>query len=128
MNYSLHRIFDGLAIALLMYGIVGLLRGAVRGTASLPSIAVACFCGLCVVGLFQGLAKVRKVTGCFLIMMSVCAVLVSWRLRAPVVTSILLCGAFLIVGVGLLAQSKTRNPTPTKTQKPKPIDSESRWE
>lgn len=128
MNCSLRRIFDGLAIALLMYGIVGLLWGAVRGAARLPSIAIACFCGLCVAGLFQGLARVRMATGCFFILVSVCAVLVSWRLRASAVTAILLCSAFLIVGVGLIAQSITRKTTPAKTQKSKPVDLESRLE
>lgn len=108
MQCSYRRVFDGLAIALLLFVIVGELRGAIVGSARVLSIIVSIICILCAVGLYKGIPKVRTLTGYLFVLLAVGAALVAWRLHMPMLVSALLCGAFVIVGVGLIVQPRTR--------------------
>jgi hypothetical protein len=108
MLCSCRRVFDALAIALLVFMTAGGMRGAIMGSAALPSVTFSILCLLCAVGLYKGIPKVRTLTGYLLLLSAVGAALVAWRVQEPVVLAVLLCSAFAIVGVGLIVQPRTR--------------------
>lgn len=103
MVCSWRRILDGIAMVLLLFVAVSQVRGAVVGSSTVLPIVLSIISVLFCVGIFKGSAKVRTLSGCFLIVLAVLAALVMWRLHTPVVPSVLMCGAFAVVGAGLLA-------------------------
>lgn len=107
MQCSCRRVFDGLAIALLLFVIASELRGAIAGSARVLSVVVSIICILCGIGLYKDIPKVRTLTGYLLVVLAAGVALVAWRLHIPVLVSVLLCSAFAIVGVGLIVQPRT---------------------
>lgn len=115
MMCSWRRVLNGLAIALLVFVIACQVQGAITGSARLLSVVISIICVLCCVGLYRDIAKVRTLTGCLLIILAVGVALVAWRLHIPVFISVILSGAFAVVGVGLIVEPKTRRHVGTES-------------
>ena len=60
MQCSCRRVFDGLAIALLVFVIACELRGAIAGSARVLSVVVSIVCILCGVGLYKDIQALSE--------------------------------------------------------------------
>ena len=108
MMCSWRRVLNGLAIALLVFMIVCQVQGALAGSARVLSVVASIVFILCCVGLYRDIAEVRTFTGYLLIILAGGMALVAWRLHMPVLMSGIVCGAFVAVGVGLIAEPRIK--------------------
>ena len=112
MMCSWRRVLNGLAIVLLLLVIVGELRGALKGSARAPAIVFSIVCILCCAGLYRDVARISVVTGSLLIILAAGMALVAWRFHTPALVTGVVCGAYAVVGVGLITAHAKR---PDKT-------------
>lgn len=99
---------DRLAIAFLVFFVIGAIRGAMQGSAVLPSVAFSILCLLCAVGLYKEIPRVRTITAYFFLFSAVGAALVASRVDMPVLVATIMSGALATTGVGLLAVNRSR--------------------
>ena len=108
MTCSWRRVFDGLAIALLLFVAACEVRGALTSATKYFPVILSIVCVLCCVGLYLGDPRIRTFAGCLLIILAVGLALTAWRHHVPDVVGVIMTAAFGVVGVGLIAAGIVR--------------------